>query len=216
MSLALYAHPFSSYCWKVLIALWETGTPFEYRRLDDPAHLQRWQALSPFGRMPLLVDGDRVLHESTIIIESLQLRGPCAVPLIPADPAAALNVRLLDRLSDQYLMTPMQTIVFDAARGDAPRDPHGVSKARELLDTAYGWWDAQMQGREWAADTFSLADCATAPALFYADWTHPIPRSLAALHAYRARLLARPAVRRAVDEARPFRAYFPLGDPGRD
>jgi glutathione S-transferase len=110
----------------------------------------------------------------------------------------------------------MQTIVFNQARKEADRDPYGVAQARAMLDDAYAWWDSHMSGREWAAQRFSLADCATMPALFYADWAHPIPDRFAALRAYRARLLAHPTMARAVDEARPFRSYFPFGDPGRD
>ena len=136
--------------------------------------------------------------------------------MIPVDPAAALEVRKLDRLSDNYLMTPMQAIVGDALRKESDCDPIGVAHARVLLTTAYGWWDAHMVEREWAAAAFGLADCAAMPALFYADWVLPIPERYAAPRAYRARLLARPSMAQAVDEARPYRAAFPLGDPGRD
>lgn len=216
MPLILYAHPFSSYCWKVLIPLWENDVTFDYRRVDDPAHEADWRRLSPARRMPLLVDGDAIVPEATIIIEYLQLHFPGSMPMIPADAPAALAVRLLDRLSDNYLMTPVQTIVFDRLRGEGDRDEIAVGQARKMLDTAYAWWDERVTGREWAAKTFGLADCATAPALFYADWVHPIPAALGGLRAYRARLLARPSIARAVDEARPFRATFPFGNPGRD
>jgi glutathione S-transferase len=212
----LFAHPFSSYCWKVLIALWEYGVDFTYRRLDDPATSAEWEALWPLKKMPLLVERGAAIPEATIIIEHLGLRRPGPVALIPADPVAALEVRKLDRLSDNYLMTPMQAIVADRIRPEDTRDALGVQKARDLLDTSYAWWDGHMTGREWAAGSFSLADCATGPALFYADWVHPIPERYAALRAYRARLLARPSVARAVDEARPFRGFFPGGAPDRD
>ncbi len=216
MSLALYAHPFSSYCWKVLIALWENGVAFEYRSLADAAHQQAWAQASPFKRMPLLMDGEALVHESSIIIEYLQQHHPGPVRLIPADPCAALDVRLLDRLSDNYLMGALQTLVFNQLRKEEDRDPFGAAKARAMLDDAYGWWDNHMKDRDWAAENFSMADCATMPALFYADWVHPIPKRLVALRAYRTRLLKRPSMARAVDEARPFRKYFPFGDPGRD
>ena len=212
----LYAHPFSSYCWKVLIPLWENDIAFDYRRVDDPAHAAAWQQASPAGKMPLLVDGDAIVPETTIIIEHIQIHHPGPVAMIPADPAAALEVRLLDRLSDNYLMNSVQAIVFDRLRDEADRDPLAVTQARATLDTAYGWWNDHMAKREWAAAAFGLADCATAPALFYADWVHPIAPKLTDLRAYRARLLARPSIARAVDEARPFRASFPFGDPGRD
>lgn len=213
----LYAHPFSSYCQKVLVALYENATPFEYLGLEAPGVGAELAALWPIGRFPLLVDGDQVVPESSIITEHLALHHPGPVALIPADPRAALGVRMLDRFSDNYVMTPMQKIVTDALRPADQRDSRGVADARALLDTAYAWLERQLGGREWAAGAdFTLADCAAAPALFYADWAHAVPESCPQLLAYRRRLLARPSFARAVDEARPFRAYFPLGAPARD
>lgn len=219
MSLALFAHPFSSYCQKVLIALYENATPFEYRELaiGDQAAAAEWAALWPLKRMPVLVDRGRTVMEASIIIEHLGLQHPGPVRLLPADPAAALDVRLMDRCFDNYVMTPMQKLVFDCIREPAQRDPQGVTDARALLDASYTWLDGRLAGREWAAgDAFSLADCAAAPSLFYADWVHPIPAGCANLRAYRERLLARPSFARAVDEARPYRKYFPPGAPDRD
>lgn len=212
----LFAHPFSSYCWKALIALWENGIDFTYRRVDDPAVAAEWVSRWPLKKMPLLVDRGQDILEATIIIEHLGLHRPGPVKLLPTDPAAALQVRMLDRLSDNYLMTPMQAIVADRLRPEGAHDPHGVKQAQALLDSSYEWWDRHMEGRQWAAGDFSLADCAAGPALFYSDWVHPIPERYAALRAYRARLLARPSIARAVDEARPFRAFFPGGAPNRD
>ncbi len=219
MALQLFAHPFSSYCQKVLIALYENSTPFEFRMLDrefpdNGAELaRRW----PLRRFPVLVDGGRTWMEASIIIEHLQQAHPGAVALIPDDPAKALDVRLLDRFFDNYISTPLQAIVFDAIREADQRDAYGVAQARTQLETAYAWLDTYLQGRTWAVDdTFSLADCAAAPSLFYADWTHAIAPGFANVHAYRARLLARPSMVRAVEEARPFRHYFPLGAPDRD
>jgi glutathione S-transferase len=125
---------------------------------------------------------------------------------------------MLDRLFDNFVSTPQQKVVFDAFRTEADRDPYGVAEARRTLDTSYAWLERHLQdGRPWAAgDSLSLADCAAAPFLFYADWTHRIPEACARVHAYRARLLAWPAFARAVEEARPFRPYFPLGAPDRD
>ncbi len=124
---------------------------------------------------------------------------------------------MLDRVFDNYVMTPQGKCVFDAIRPEADRDPYGVAEARRMLDTAYAWLDQRMAAREWAVgDAFSLADCAAAPSLFYADWTHAIPREFGNLHAYRTRLLARPSFARAVDGGRPYRAFFPLGAPDRD
>lgn len=217
MSLTLYAHPFSSYCQKVLTALYENATPFTYRQLSDEAANAELASLWPIKRFPVLVDDGRTILESTIIIEHLDLCHPGPVRLIPAEARAALAIREMDRIFDNYVMTPMQRIVFDAIRPADQRDPYGVADARRMLDTIYAWLDARLAGRIWATGTdFSLADCAAAPSLFYADWAHPIGAAFQHLRAYRARLLARPSFARAVDEGRPFRAFFPLGAPDRD
>jgi glutathione S-transferase len=217
MALTLYAHPFSSYCQKVLIALYENETPFIYRGLDEDGAMAELTAEWPLKRFPVLIDGGRTVLETTIIIEHLALHHPGPVRLIPADPREALAVRFMDRFFDNYISTPQGRIVFDSIRPAEHRDPHGVAEARAMLETAYGWLDSHMTGREWAAgDAFSLADCAAAPALFYADWTHPIGEAFANIRAYRQRLLARPSFARAVDEARPYRPLFPLGAPDRD
>ena len=219
MALTLYSHPFSSYCQKVLIALYENATPFTFRLLapGDEAAAAEHAALWPLKRMPVLVDGGRTVVEASIIVEHLGLHHPGPVELIPPDPRAALEVRMMDRFFDNYVMTPMQKLVFDSIRPAESRDPHGVAEARALLDTAYRWLDGIIADREWAAGSrFSLADCAAAPALFYADWTHPIGEAFGNVRAYRRRLLDRPSFARAVDEARPYRPLFPLGAPDRD
>ena len=215
----LYAHPFSSYCQKVLIAFYENDIPFELRLLsqDDPQVLAEHEALWPMKKMPALADEGRTVVEATIIIEHLAVHHPGPVRLIPDDPSTALEVRMMDRFFDNYVMTPMQKIVGDRIRAAENRDPQGVDEARKTLDTSYRWLDDRMAGREWAVgDTFTLADCAAAPSLFYADWSHRIDASLSNVHAYRQRLLARPSFARAVDEARPYRSFFPLGAPDRD
>jgi glutathione S-transferase len=219
MALAVYAHPFSSYCQKVLIALYENDIGFEYRMLamEDPKVAAELESLWPLKRFPVLVDDGHVVVEATIIIEHLGLNHPGRVQLIPGDPNAALDVRMLDRFFDNYVMTPMQRIVADALRAPDERDGRGVADARALLDTAYRWLENRLAGRTWAAgESFSLAECAAAPALFYADWSHPIGDDLPNVQAYRRRLLERPSFARAIDEARPYRAYFPLGAPDRD
>lgn len=216
--LVLFGHPFSSYCQKVLIALRENPIPFELRLLGGDERIwAELAALWPIRRMPVLVDRGRPIMEASIIIEHLGLHHPGPVHLIPADPGAALDARLMDRFFDNYIMTPVQKIVGDCLRPAERRDAHGVIEARALLDKAYAWLEDKLKGREWAAGgAFSLADCAAAPSLFYADWVHEVPAAFASLRSYRARLLARPSIAQAVDEARPYRHLFPPGAPDRD
>lgn len=219
MSLKLYAHPFSSYSQKALIALYENDTPFEWRMLsgEHPEVCQEFAALWPIGRFPVLVDGERTVTEASTIIEYLGLYHPGSVSLLPMDARAALEVRSMDRFFDNYISTPQQKIVFDSMRREGEHDAYGLAEAKRMLETAYGWLDKVMADREWAAgDHFTLADCGAAPFLFYADWSHRIDASFPHVIAYRKRLLARPSVVRAVDEARPYRPLFPLGAPDRD
>jgi glutathione S-transferase len=215
----LYAHPFSSYCQKALIGLYENDTPFEFRMLspENADVMAEFEALWPLRHFPVLLDGGRTILEATVIIEYLAHSHPGRFRPIPEDPQAAIEVRMLDRIFDNYISTPQQKVVFNALRPEANRDPYGVAEAKTMLERTYQWLDRHMEGRQWAAgDGFSLADCAAAPALFYADWTHAIDPALANLKAYRDRLLARPSFARAVDEARPYRTFFPLGAPDRD
>ena len=219
MSLALYGPPFSSYTQQVLIALYENATAFEFRSLgpETPQHAAAWQQRWPLRKFPLLVDGDRNVVESSIIIEYLQHAHPGPVRLLPAEPMAALEVRFLDRFFDLHVMSPVQHAVVGALTGLADRKQEALAEAASRLELAYAWLEGHLAGRTWAAAAdFTLADCAAAPALFYADWTHPIAARHPLLRAYRARLLARPSFARAVDEARSFRSYFPLGAPDRD
>jgi glutathione S-transferase len=216
MSLTLYAHPFSSYCQKVLIALWENDIPFTYRHLEEPGAADERAALWPLGRFPVLVDDGRTVAESTIILEHLDLHHPGPVPLLPHDPDAALEVRFMDRFFDNYVMSAMQKPVFEALKGGGRRE-EAMAEARQALDTAYTWLEERLSDRAWAAGgAFSMADCAAAPSLFYADWVHEIAPAFPRLRAYRSQLLARPSFARAVDEGRPYRRYFPLGAPDRD
>jgi glutathione S-transferase len=219
MTPQLFAHPFSSYCQKVLVAIYENGTAFDYRMLspEEAGTVEEWQSIWPIKRFPVLKDGENAVMEATIIIEYLMLNYPGSVRLIPDDPQAALRTRMMDRFFDNYVMTPMQKVVFNQIRPEADRDPYGVTEAKAMLDDAFGWLDGVVAKTEWAAgDTFSLADCAACPSLFYADWVHPIAEQFPNVRAYRARLLARPSFARAVDEGRPYRSFFPLGAPDRD
>jgi len=219
MKPSLFAHPFASYCQKVLIALYENGTDFTYRKFgpEDPTAMSELAQLWPLKKFPVLLDEGQTYVESSVIIEHLAIRYPGAVELIPKDRQGALEVRMMDRFFDNYVMTPMQRIVADFMRATSDRDPLGVKEARSLLDSAYGWLNGVMTKRAWASGAdFSLADCAAAPSLFYSDWVHEIRDEYPQVRTYRARLLARPSVARTVDEARPFRQFFPPGAPDRD
>lgn len=219
MSLALYGHRFSSYTQKALIALYENELPFEFREIgpDTPEHVQEWLKRWPLAKFPMLLDGDHALSEASIIIEYLHLKHPGPVRLLPADPMAALDVRFLDRFFDLHVMDAMQ-IAVEAAIGRIPiTREEGLAIATARLEKAYAWLDSHLAGKTWAAgEDFTMADCAASMSLFYADWTHQIPEAYPNVRAYRARLLARPAFARCVDEARYFRANFPLGVPDRD
>lgn len=219
MPLVLYGHPFSSYTQKALVALYENFTAFEFRCIgpDTPEHTVDWLRRWPIARFPLLLDGERQIVETSLIIEYLQLVHPGPVRLLSADPMAALDVRFLDRYFDLYVMSAVQLAVDTALQRYPMTVEEGRAIASERLERAYAWLEGHLACKTWAAgDTFTLADCAAAPSLFYADWVHPIAEAQPLLRAYRARLLARPSFARAVDEARPYRSLFPLGAPDRD
>lgn len=216
MSLEFFGHPFSSYTQKVLIALWADGTDFNYRMIEDPANMEELRQHSPYGLFPLLIDNGQPVLESSTIIEHLHAhyRGPN--DWIP-EGETGRRTRFLDRFFDLYVMGNMQRPVSDSLRPEGNKDPFGVSKARGDLHKAYDWLEANLGQGPWAVgDQFTMADCAAAPGLFYADWVEEIGSDRPKLAAYRARLLEHPAVARAVDEGRPYRGYFPLGAPDRD
>lgn len=223
--LALYGHPFSSYTWKALIALYANGTPFEFRMLgpDDPDNAAFVAAAHPAGKFPVLTDGDATIVETTSVIEHLAIRHSGPASLIPADPAEAATARMLDRVFDNYVMANMQRVVAayfldrdnpGAGLADAP-DAREVEAGKAGLRRAYAWFE------RWLSENappphVSLVTCAAAPSLFYADWVEPIPGDCPRLAALRADLLALPPVARCVDEARPYRGFFPPGAPDRD
>ncbi|HEY1565449.1 MAG TPA: glutathione S-transferase family protein [Solirubrobacteraceae bacterium] len=213
MTLVLYQHPFALYCWKALIALYERDVTFtnELVEADRSALAKLW----PPASIPILVDDGVVVAESSIIVEHLDRHGD-ASPLIPADPDEALRARLWDRVADGYVATPVQRIVGDALRAADAKDPHGVAQAYGALDLAYALLEGQLQNSDgWlAGERFTLADCAAAPALHYADVLSPLDReAYPSLAAYLDRVLARPSVARVIEEARPFREVFPLPWP---
>ncbi len=216
VSLTLYGHPFSSFTWKALIPLWVDGTPFTYRNVDpaNPGVMDELKAHWPLGKFPLLVDDGQVVAEASCIIEHLQAHHPAETRWIP-DGEDGRRVRFLDRFFDLHVQGNMQPSVNHAIWPDG--EGLAAARGRDALLVAYDWLEANLSGDGWAVgDTFTLADCAAAPALFYADWVVAIGNRRPRLAAYRQRLLAHPAVARAIDEARPYRHYFPLGAPDRD
>jgi len=212
----LYYHPLSSYCWKVLIPLYENATPFTPRLLgESEAAAEEWMALWPIGRFPVLHDKarGRTVAEASIIIEYLDHHAPGPFRAIPGDANAALEVRLMDRLFDNYVMGPMQAIVADRLRPEDARDPRGVAQSRQMLLKAYALLEERMTGQSWAAgDDFTLADCAAAPALFYADRVEPMRRNFPILTAYLDRLEARESFARVLAEKEPYWAMFPYAN----
>lgn len=213
--LALYGHPFSSYTWKAQIALYANETPFTFHTLDgdQPEAAAIVAAASPLGKFPLLVDGDTEIFEATAIIEYLAALHPGAALLIPADPLGATQARMLDRVFDNYVMNLMSIAVLEHIGGNP--DQTRIAKMRTDLDRVYDWLDAWLADYERPAG-ITIVECAAAPSLFYADWVHRIGDTRPRLAAWRAHLLALPEVSRCVEDARPFRHYFPPGAPDRD
>lgn len=217
MPLTLCYHPLASFCHKVLIALYEAQTPFAPQLIDlmDGDAKARFLDLWPVGKIPVLRDDarDKTVPETTIIIEYLDRHYPGSRRLLPADEDARLEARLWDRFFDLYVHAPMQAIVGDRLRPEEARDPTGVAAAKATLAVAYGMIEKRMAERTWAAGgDFSLADCAAAPALFYAGIVAPFPPGHASLAAYFERLVARPSFARVLAEARPYFAMFPFKD----
>lgn len=217
MALTLYLHPFSSFCQKVLIALYENDTPFAPRVIDpgDPVSRGELEQVWPLAKFPVLRDEARnvTVPESSLIIDYLDRHYPGPRRLIPEDPDAAMRVHLWDRFFDNYVSTPLTKIVVDNFRPEGRHDPEGVDQAKALIASAYAIVERELgQGGWMAGEEFSLADCAAAPALFYANIAVPFGQH-ANLAAYYARLAARPSFARAVDEARPYRPMFPLAWP---
>jgi glutathione S-transferase len=214
MSLTLHFHPLASYCHKVLIALYENGTPFSPNIVDLGNETERAALLKlwPIGKFPVLRDDarDQTIPESTVIIEYLDRYYPGRTRFIPDDADRARQARLRDRFYDLYVHEPMQKIVGDRLRPQGKKDPYGVEEANARLRTAYGMIDREMATQSWAAgEAFSLADCAAAPALFYANEVMPFGASHPNIAAYFARLKARPSYARVLTEAEPYFSMFP-------
>ena len=212
--LTLYFHPLSSYCQKVLMALYENDTPFTPHIVDlsDPAASAALKKLWPIGKFPVLRDNasDRTVPESSIIIEYLAQHYPGKTSLVPSDAELARQTRMRDRFYDLHVSEPMGKAVTDRLRPPGKNDPHGVEQAKAQLQVAYGMIEAEMGGRRWAmGEALSMADCAVAPALFYANKVMPLAPAFPNAAAYLARLMQRPCYARALSEARPYLALFP-------
>ncbi len=215
--LKLYGHPFSSYTWKALIALYANDTRFAFHTLDgdQPEAAAIVAAASPLSKFPLLVDGEIEIFEASAIIEYLAALHPGSAPLIPAEPLAATRARLLDRVFDNYVMNTMQIAVNEAIQSPDNPDQTRVTAMEGQLDRVYDWLDTWLADYK-RPDYITIVECAAAPSLFYADWVYPIGPTRPRLMAWRAHLLGLPEVSRCVEDARPFRHYFPLGAPDRD
>jgi glutathione S-transferase len=214
MAYTLYYHPLSSYCQKVVVALYESGTPFEPKLVDlgDAADRAAFVKLWPIGKFPVLRDEGRglTIPESTIIIEHLAQHHPAAAALLPSDPDLALRVRAQDRFFDLHVQNQMQAIVGDRLRPADSKDPFGVAQARAKLGIAYDVIERDMASKTWAiGDSFTMADCAAAPALFYANLVQPFGATHRHLAGYFDRLSERPSFKRAVEEAKPYFRLFP-------
>jgi glutathione S-transferase len=214
MSLQLYFHPLSSFCQKALMAFYENDTPFEPHVVDfsNEASRAEFEKIWPIGKIPVLRDDarDRTIPESSIIIEYLAQHYPGATRLVPADADLARQTRMRDRFYDLYVNQPMQKVVTDRLRPAGHNDPYGVDRAKALLHTAYGMIDGEMATKTWAmGDAFTVADCAAAPAMFYANLVMPFGDTHERAAAYLGRLMERPSFARAVKEAQPYRALFP-------
>lgn len=214
MALQLYFHPLASYCWKVLIAFYENEIPFEPLLVDlsNTESRDAFFKLAPLGKFPVVRDtsNGRVVAESTIIIEYLSLHHPGPVALLPTDRDLALEVRAQDRFFDQQIHEPMQKHVGDKFRPEAGHDPVGVEQAHAQIEKAYGILETTLTGRTWAAgETFSMADCAAAPALYYANLVHPLGAEYERVASYLKRLETRPSFARVLKEAQPYFAMFP-------
>jgi glutathione S-transferase len=214
VALKLYFHPLASFCWKPLIALYENATAFEPVLVDlgNADSRAAFFAVWPIGKFPVLEDAARaqLVPESSIIIEYLAQHYPGQSVLVPSDLDLARETRLLDRFYDSYIMEPMQKVVGDRIRPDGKRDPFGVEQAKATLRTSYGVCEQALAGKAWAmGDSFSMADCAAAPALFYADKVVPLGDAHPNTTAYLQRLRARPSFARVLREAEPYFAMFP-------
>ncbi|MCT2400958.1 glutathione S-transferase family protein [Novosphingobium mangrovi (ex Huang et al. 2023)] len=217
MSLELFGHPFSSYTWKALIALYAAEVDFEFRIVDadHPENVAVVQSAGPLGKFPVLRDGENLLFEATTIIDYVSNHHTTSEMLIPADADAATGMRMLDRVFDNYVMAPMQNVVDEYLRAPENPDMARIGEARDRLERVYAWLEGWLQFYP-PLDHVTLIECSAAPALFYADWVHPIAATFPRLRRWRTHLLRLPPVAQCVEDARPYRQNFPPGAPDRD
>jgi glutathione S-transferase len=214
MSLILHFHPLSSFCWKALVALYDNDTAFTPHEvnLGDEASRAGLLKIWPIGKFPVLEDKakNRIVPETSIIIEYLDQHYPGRTRFIPAEADAALQARMRDRFLDLYVHLPTQRIIFDRLKPADRKEPHGVEEARAQLRTSYRMLDQQLAGGGWAAgEAFGIADCAAAPSLYYGNLVEPFDASQRNLARYLERLKARPSFARVLTEAAPYFHLFP-------
>ena len=212
MSLTLYFHPLSSFCQKTLIALYENDTPFtpQIVNLMDPKESADFKAMWPVRKFPVLRDGDRMIPESSIIIEYLAQHYPGKSELLPKNPDLALRTRLQDRVLDLHLHLQMQTVMGDRLRPADKKDPFGVENAKTMMRTSLDMIEKDMATKTWAmGEMFTLADCAAAPALFYTNMIIPLAGAYKNTANYLDRLMQRPSYARTLKEAEPYLSMVP-------
>jgi glutathione S-transferase len=213
--LKLYFHPLASFCWKPLIALYESGVAFEPIVVDlgDATSRASFATVWPLAKFPVLRDDarNRTIAESSAIAAYLAAFHPGSGALVPKDADVAIDANMWDSVCDSYLQAPMQKVVADSFRPTGASDPHGVAESRALIRQAYDLLDARMASRTFlAGESMTTADCSAAPALFYCDLLEPLKPRWPALSGYLDRLMARPSFARVLDEAEPFFTFYPL------
>ena len=213
MPLTLYYHLLSSYCHKVLVALYERGVDFDKRliNLGDVADRAELAAIWPLVKFPVLRDArrGRDVAETSVIIEYLDRHFAGRRKMLPENWDDALDVRLWDRVFDNYVHAPLQAIVSERIHGANAN----MSEQRAMIPIAYRMIEARVASRVWAGgDAFSMADCAAAPALFYASTVMAFSPECTHLAAYFERLVARPSVTRVLEEAKPYLSMYPFAE----
>ncbi len=200
----LYYNPISTYSQKVLIALYEKGLDFEPEivNLMDADARARYRDVNPLGKIPCLqLEDGHIIPESSIILEYLD---PLAEPtLIKGNADETRRIRFKDRMFDLYLNDPIVTLLFQGMKPESEQDPERIEKARFHVATMYSFMENEFGKQSYAnGEEFLMADCAAAPALFYAEQVVPFAEHKN-ISAYWERLKSRPSVQRTHEEAAP-------------